>query len=431
MARTLKLGRMEALSHTRAALQGIRVIDLTTVVFGPYATQILADYGAEVIKIEAPEGDSTRYTGPAHEYGMASLFLGVNRNKHSVVLDLKLPDAREALLALTDGADVFIHNIRPQALARLGLSAELLRNRNPRLVFVSLHGFGQEGPYAGLPAYDDIIQALSGVADLTARQSGEARYFPTIMADKTCAQMAAHAVLAALFQRERTGQGQAIEIPMFESTASFLLVEHFYAGHLSNGEPAPERRAASYGYPRTLAGWRRPWRTSDGHVCVMPYSDENWRRFFTATGQPELASDPRFIDIGARTANIAALYAIAAETVSGAPTAYWIDLCRNLQIPCAAINSLQDLECDPHLQAVDFFKEIGTADGLIYRYPRNPVRMSDSAVAPSAPPRLGQDTEAVLGSLGLAPALLERLLSPARASTQRPAADICPGERSD
>lgn len=424
---------MQTSRSTRSALHGIRVIDLTTVIFGPYATQILADYGAEVIKIEAPEGDSTRYTGPAQEPGMASLFLGVNRNKRSVVLDLKLQESRAALLALTDKADVFIHNIRPEALGRLGLTAELLRSRNPRLIFVSLHGFGEGGSYAGRPAYDDIIQALSGVADLTARQSGEVRYFPTIIADKTCAQMAAHAVLAALFQRERTGQGQYIEVPMFESTTAFLLVEHYYSAHFGAMGTQVESTDTDYGYPRTLAGWRRPWRTSDGHVCVMPYSDENWRRFFEATGYPELVSDPRFNNIGARTANIAELYTLAADIVSRASTAYWLDLCRQLQIPCAPINRLQDLETDPHLQEVGFFQNVVTQEGVSYRYPRNPIRMSASEVAPAAAPKLGQDSATILSTLGLEPQVLNRLLKVASASTQTEAqttscADVSIGE---
>jgi len=411
-----------------AALHGIRVVDLTTVVFGPYATQTLADYGADVIKIEAPEGDSTRYTGPSREHGLSSLFLGVNRNKRSVVLNLKEQAAREALLALTDTADVFIHNVRPQALARLGLTAEVLCARNPRLVFVALHGFGEGGPYAGLPAYDDIIQALSGAADLMNRQSGEPRYFPTIAADKTCGQMAVHAVLAALFQRERTGRGQVIEVPMFESTVSFLLIEHFYARHLQGADVTTQPAEEDFGYPRTLASWRRPYRTSDGHVCIMPYTDENWRRFFAATGQEALAADARFKDIGARTRNIAALYAIAGETVARASTAYWLELCRKLQIPCAAIQRLQDLERDPHLQAVGLFHEIETTDGTAYCFVKNPVRLSDSVVEPTLPPRLGEHTQEVLGALDL-PAevlnqVLEQMLGNARDSQCAPASNV-------
>src|SRR5690606_25669005 len=261
----------------RSALAGVRVLDLTSVVFGPYASQILADYGADVIKIESPEGDSTRRTGPQQEAGLAAIFLGINRNKRSVVLDLKQAGARDALLALVDDADVLMHSMRPAKMARLGLDPHTLCARNPRLVYAGLYGFGEGGAYAGQPAYDDIVQGLSGVADIAQRQGGTARYLPTIAADKTCGLAAARAILAALLQRERTGRGQQVEVRMFESMASYLLVEHFYGRHLQD-TPGPA------GYPRVLAPWRRPYQTADGLLCMMPYTDAHWRRFFTETG---------------------------------------------------------------------------------------------------------------------------------------------------
>ncbi len=387
------------------ALAGIRVLDLSTIVFGPYASQTLADYGAEVIKIEAPRGDGTRYNGPAREPGMSALYLGSNRNKRSLVLDLKDPAAREALLALVDTADVFMHNIRPQALARLGLSGAMLLERNPRLVYVGLHGFGEDGPYAGAPAYDDIIQALSGAADLVLRQSGASGYFPTVAADKISAQMAVQAVMAALFQRERTGRGQTIEVPMFEVVTSFLMVEHFYGHHLET-DAAPTQ---PMGYPRSLDASRRPYRTADGWACIMPYTDENWRRFFEAVERPDLSADTRFHDIAGRARHVADLLALTAAIVGERPTYFWLDLCTRLDIPCARINRLEDLEADPHLRAVGFFQTVEAPGGAPYRFPRFPVRMSDSAVAPTAPPRLGEHTAEILAGLGLAPALLARL----------------------
>jgi len=392
------------------ALAGVRVIDLTSVVFGPYATQTLADYGADVIKIEGPEGDSTRRIGPSREPGLTSIFLGSNRNKRSVLLDLKQAAAREALLALTDTADVFIHNVRPQSLQRLGLSAEVMRARNPRLIFVGLHGFGEQGPYAGSPAYDDIIQALSGAADLQHRQSGEPGYFPTIAADKVCGLTAVHAVLAALFQRERSGCGQVVEVPMFESMASFLLVEHLYARHLQTTADAPAPTAADVGYPRALARTRRPYRTADGHACVMPYTDENWRRFFAAVDRPDLAADARFQTMTARTQHIDALLVQVCAIVEQQPTAHWLALCARLDIPCAPINRLHDLEQDPHLAAVGFFQTLPGDDGQDYRFTRPPVRMADSQVPARLPPRLGQHSAEVLGGLGLAPGVLAQLL---------------------
>src|SRR5205085_2911255 len=224
-------------------LTGIRILDLSTVVLGPYASQTLAEYGADVIKIEAPEGDSTRRTGPSNEPGMGAIFLGVNRGKRSVVLDLKQPAGREALVKLVDTADVLMHSIRPQKLAAIGLDPETLRARNPKLVYVGLHGFAEDGPYGGMPAYDDIIQGLSGCAGLMERQSGQPQYYPTIAADKTTGLVAAHAILAALFKRERSGEGSYVEVPMLESMVAFNLVEHFYGLHF---EPA----LAEPGYPR-------------------------------------------------------------------------------------------------------------------------------------------------------------------------------------
>lgn len=262
-----------------SALGGVRILDLTSVVFGPYASQILADYGADVIKVEAPAGDSTRHTGPAQEPGLAVIFLGLNRNKRSIVLDLKQAAARQALLTMADQADVLMHSMRPAKMAALGLDPDTLCGRNPRLVYAGLYGFGAGGAYDGRPAYDDIIQGLSGLADLVDRQTGAPRYLPTVAADKTCGLIAAHAILAALFQRERTGAGQQLEVPMFESMASYALVEHYYGRHLAD-EPGEA------GYPRVLTPWRRPCKTADGHVCLMPYTDAHWRDFFIAAERP-------------------------------------------------------------------------------------------------------------------------------------------------
>ncbi|MBS0428878.1 MAG: CoA transferase [Proteobacteria bacterium] len=394
-----------------AALKGIRVIDLTTVVFGPYATQTLAEYGADVIKIESPEGDGTRRNGPAVEPGMSSMFLGSNRNKRSVVLDLKRPAAREALLALCDTADVFIHNIRPQKLERLGLSSGLLRARNPELVYVGLHGFGETGPYAGEPAYDDTIQALSGAADLVRRQMGEPGYLPTVMADKIAGQMAVHAIIAALFQRERTGQGQSVEVPMFEAVTAFLMVEHFFARQLQNSAAPAPATEEDMGYPRSLAAWRKPYRSADGYVCIMPYTDENWRRFFVATGRSDLLSDARFQTLAHRSRHVAELLELVGGIVVSHPTAHWLDLCRGLDIPCARLNRLEDLEDDPHMQAVAFFQALPFDATTQLCFPRFPLRLSASHVAPKLPPRLGEHTAEVLSALDLPADVLGELLA--------------------
>lgn len=385
------------------ALDGVRILDLTSVVFGPYASQILADYGADVIKVEAPGGDSTRHTGPAQEPGLAAIFLGLNRNKRSIVLDLKQATARQALLTMVDQADVLMHSMRPAKMTALGLDPATLCARNPRLVYAGLYGFGEGGAYDGRPAYDDIIQGLSGFADLADRQTGTPRYLPTVAADKTCGLIAAHAILAALFQRSRTGVGQQLEVPMFESMASFALVEHYYGRHLAD-EPGDA------GYPRVLTPWRRPCQTANGHVCLMPYTDAHWRNFFIAAGRPDLAEDARYADIAARTRHIETLYELLAGIVAGHDTAYWLALCERLEIPAAPVNRLQDLETDPHLQSVDFFVPLESASGSRYRFPRNPVRLQHSHVPPAMPPRLGEHTLAVLRQAGLAEADIAALV---------------------
>jgi crotonobetainyl-CoA:carnitine CoA-transferase CaiB-like acyl-CoA transferase len=377
-----------------AALGSIRVLDLTTVVFGPYASQILADYGADVVKIEAPSGDSTRHTGPAFEPGLSAIFLGINRNKRSLVLDLKQAAAREALLTLVDQADVFMHSVRPQKMALLGLDPDTLRARNPRLIYAGLHGFGNGGAYQGQPAYDDTIQGLSGVADIMARQTGTPRYLPTIAADKTCGLIAAHAILAALFQRERTGQGQFVEVPMFESMTSYMLVEHFYGRHLVDAnEPA--------GYPRTLTPWRKPYQTADGYVCILPYTDNHWKRFFEGSGNPAIAADPRFTDIAARTRHIGELYELVGTIMLQRSTEDWLEFCAQQEIPATRMNSLDDLEQDPHLQSVDFFVDIPDTEQKTYRFTRSPVRMEQGNVEPAMPPRLGEHTWEILSQAGL------------------------------
>jgi len=381
-------------------LNGIRLLDLSTVVFGPYASQMLADYGADVIKIEAPEGDSTRKTGPTTEPGMSAIFLGVNRGKRSVVLDLKTAPAREALLKLVDTADVLMHSIRPQKLAAIGLDPETLRARNPRLIYVGLHGFAEDGPYGGMPAYDDIIQGMSGSAALMERQTGTPQYFPTIAGDKTCGLVAGQAILAALFQRERTGKGAYVEVPMFESMVAFNLVEHFYGQHF-------EPPLADAGYPRVLNRWRRPYQTMDGFICAMPYTDLHWQRFFTEAGRPDLAGDERFMNITTRTRHIEALYAIAADVIASRKTADWLDTFGRLEIPAAHMRRLEELGQDEHLRQTGFFQTVDDPRMGRLVFPGVPVKFDGARPPVRMAPRLGEHTAEVLAEIGLAPARTE------------------------
>ena len=377
-------------------LNGVRILDLSTVVLGPYASQILADYGADVIKIEAPEGDSTRRTGPSTEDGMGAIFLGVNRGKRSIVLDLKTPHGQEALLKLVDTADVLMHSIRPQKLAQIGLDPVTLRTRNPRLVYVGLHGFAQDGPYGGMPAYDDIIQGMSGCAALMERQTGIPQYYPTIAADKTSGLVAAHAILAALFMRERTGEGSYVEVPMLESMVAFNLVEHFYGQHF-------EPPLAGPGYPRLLNPWRKPYRTTDGHVCAMPYTDAHWCRFFIEAGAPELALDDRFTNISARTRNIEKLYELAAQFIAGRSTATWLEIFNQLEIPASQMNRLEDLSQDEHLSATGFFETLQDPMMGTLKFPGVPVKFDHVRPPVRMAPRLGEHTDQLLAELGMKP----------------------------
>jgi crotonobetainyl-CoA:carnitine CoA-transferase CaiB-like acyl-CoA transferase len=375
-------------------LAGIRVIDLSSVVLGPYASQTLAEYGADVIKVEPPEGDSTRRTGPSTEDGMGAIFLGVNRGKRSVVLDLKQPQAREALLKLVDTADVLMHSIRPQKLQAIGLAPEALMARHPRLVYVGLHGFGEDGPYGGMPAYDDIIQGQSGCAALMERQIGQAMYYPTIAVDKTVGLVATHAILAALVGRERSGKGSYVEVPMFESMAAFNLVEHMYGHHF-------EPPLAPTGYPRLFASHRKPYRTTDGYVCVLPYTDAHWQRFFHEGERPDAAADPRFATIADRTRNVEVLYALAAQVLATRSTDEWLATCTRLEIPAARMNRLEDLERDEHLLATGFFRTIADPKMGTLKFPGAAVRIDRQPLPVGMAPRLGEHTEQVLRELGI------------------------------
>ena len=329
-------------------LSGLRVLDLTSVVLGPLATQTLGDMGADIVKIEGPAGDTTRYTGPKRSKDMSALYMGLNRNKRSIVLDLKQDSAKDVLWRLIDGADVFLHSIRPQAIGRLGFGHDNVLARNPRMVYAGVHGFRMDGPYHGRPAYDDVIQGLSGSADLMARLVDEPRYMPTIMADKTCGLVTVNAILAALYEREQSGEGQFVEIPMLETMVAFNMADHIF-GHAFEPPEGP------MGYSRVLTPSRRPYKTLDGYICLLAYTDPQWERFWAEVGVPELKDDPRFDSLASRADNIEAVYSLAGEYIATRNTAEWLEVLPRLEIPCGEIVELESLPDDPHLQAVEFF----------------------------------------------------------------------------
>ena len=385
---------MTADASAARPLAGLRVIDITTVMLGPYATQILGDYGADVIKVESPEGDSTRTTGPSPERGMAATFLGANRSKRSIVLDLKQEAGREALLTLADTADVLVCSVRPQKMRALGLAPEVLRERNPRLIVVGIHGFGEGGPYAGRPAYDDIIQGLCGLAALGELQGEAPAYVPTVMADKTCALFTVQAVLMAVVGRANSGRGSYVEVPMFECMVNFTLVEHAYGAMFRPplGDP---------GYVRLLTPHRKPYPTRDGYICVVPYSTQHWERFFAEAGCPGLMQDERFATIADRTRNIDALYGELARCLTQRTTAQWLEACERLDVPAAPMNRLSDIEADPHLAATDFFLHHDDPGLGHFVTPSAPLRFDAATPAPRLPPRLGQHTVQVLEEAGV------------------------------
>ncbi|WP_242127373.1 CoA transferase [Sphingobium sp. Sx8-8] len=392
-------------------LAGVKVIDLTSVAMGPFASQWLGDFGADIVKVEAPQGDTTRNTGPGNEPGMAAIYLGTNRNKRSIILDLKRTEAREALLKLVDTADIFMHSVRPQKLRKLGLDPDALLARNPRLVYAGFHGFAEAGPYGGRPAYDDIIQGLCGSAALMRQQSGEARYFPTIMADKTTGVIGAIAILAALRGRDASGKGSYVEIPMFESMVAFNLQEHFYGAHFVPPLAPPV-------YPRVMSPSRKPHKTIDSYICVMPYTDAHWRDFFAEVGTPEIAFEERFTGISRRTQNIDALYALAAQHIATKTTAEWIDIFNRLQIPAAPMLELVDLLEDEHLAQTGFFEVLDDEKIGKVRFTGVPVLIDGERLPINFPPRLGEHGRIILAEAGLTEEEINTVLSEPRHPTQ-------------
>lgn len=387
-------------------LDGVKILDLTTVVMGPYATQILGDLGADVIKVEPPEGDVMRFAWPARHAGMGHIYLHANRNKRAIALDLKQAAARDALLALAKNADVLVYNIRPQAMARLKLAYEDLRAVNPRIIYVGGFGYSQRGPYAAKAAYDDLIQGAAGIPWLLKKQGADVpRYAPVIIADRTVGLHIANAVCAALYAREKTGKGQRVDVPMFESLLQTVLGEHL-GGH-SFEPPAGEP-----GYARMLARDRRPFQTADGYVCALIYNDKQWRAFFALIGRPELMQSDKFRDQEARSKNYDDAYALVDAEMRKRSTEQWIEALEAADIPVQRMNSLTDIIADPHLAAIGYLREIDHPSEGRIRSMAVPSEWSETVPEYRLhAPRHGQHTRELLAEAGLDQSAIEALLA--------------------
>jgi crotonobetainyl-CoA:carnitine CoA-transferase CaiB-like acyl-CoA transferase len=385
-------------------LSGVRILDLTTVVMGPFATQLLSELGADVIKVEPHEGDNMRHPAPMKNPGMGYIFLNLNRGKRGIVLDLKKPEGRAALLRMVPKADVLIYNVRPQAMARLGLSWEELKAVNSRLIYVGAYGYSQRGPYAAKAAYDDLIQGISGIPSLVKKSGAPApAYAPVNLADRVTGLHAVYAVTAALYHRERTGEGQSVEVPMFESLAHFVLGDH------SAGQTFDPPSGDS-GYARLLA--RRPYQTRDGYLCTLVYNDKQWKSFTEAIGQPDIMKDERFATQASRARNISSIYAWLADLLHTRTTAEWVALMEKADIPVAPVNGVEDVVADPHLAATGFFSmEEHPSEGRL-RTMRTPT--SWSASPPGAQrhaPRLGEHSAEVLREAGYGDAEIAKMVA--------------------
>jgi len=388
---------MIAKSDEKPMLQGIKVLDLTSVVFGPYCTQMLADLGAEVIKVEAPNvGDVFRWTGRAAKTpGMSPGFMTINRGKKSIALDLKSDEDKATMKALLREVDVFVLNVRGKAVERLGLDYDSVKLLNPEIIYVHCVGFGQDGPYADLQAYDDVIQAASGTATLLSRVDGDprARYLPSLIADKVAGLHAASATLAAIIHKMRTGRGQRVDVPMFEAFTNFMLVEHL-AGKTFDPPNAP------ICYGRQVDPDRQPFPTKDGYISIVAYTDEAWPRVFDVLGNPGFLADDRFANRRLRTVNLPALYQEVARLTPNFSTSELLTACHAAQIPAQPVRDINDIMDDPHLSATGFFERRTHPTEGDYYTMKTPFHFGDYSPATlDHPPKIGEHSEEIVAGL--------------------------------
>ena len=386
-------------------LEGVRIIDASSILMVPYCTRLLADMGAEVIKVETINGDNTRYIGPSINNGMAAVFLNINRNKKSICVDLKTPEGRLIIYKLIKTSDVFVSNIRKVALEKIKLTHSDFEKLNPKIITANAVGFSSEGPYAGLPAFDDTIQAISGMAAYQGAYSNQPSYTSGATADKVTGIMLGMSIIGALFNREKNGKGIELEVPMMETMVDFTLVEHLYGFNFIPPKAPPI-------YPRQSSPNRRPYKTKDGYVAVLPYSDEQWLRFFKLVGKEEILKDSKFSSLKSRNENIDLLYHMLSEELTKQDTNYWLKSLKQSDIPAAKVNFPEEIFEDEHLQETNFFRETQHPSEGKLLYPKFPVEFKNTENGETLhAPNLGENTKEILVGLGYSDFEIESLAS--------------------
>ena len=388
-----------------APLKGIKIIDASSILMVPYCTRLLADMGAEIIKVETLSGDNTRYIGPSVNKGMAAVFLNINRNKKSISVDLKSADGRLIIYKLIKKSDVFVSNIRKASLEKLKLTHSDFIKINSKIITANAVGFSSRGPYAGLPAFDDTIQAISGMAAYQETYSDQPSYTSGATADKVTGLMLGMSILGALFNREKNGEGTELEVPMMETMVDFTLVEHLYGYNFLPPKAPPV-------YPRQSSPNRKPYKTLDGYIAVLPYSDDQWLRFFSIIKKENILKDPKFCSLESRNQNIDELYKILSEELKKRNTSFWIKNLREQDIPATKVNFPKDLFDDEHLERINFFKvQDHPTEGKLL-YPSFPVEFNEDEISESLhAPSLGENTKEILTDLGYSEFEIESFVS--------------------
>ncbi len=380
--------------YNNLPLEGIRVVDLTNIIMGPLTTQILGDLGAEVIKIETSEGDLTRDIGVGHSKKMASVFLGVNRNKRSLVLNLKDKKHKQVFWRLLKKSDIFIHNMRPEKIDKLGFGPSAVTKKIPKIIFVGLYGYGTGGFYSGQPAYDDIIQGQSGLAGLYIEKKGKPEFVPSVIVDKSIGLIASTGLLASYIKKLKTGKGSCLEVSMFEGMVSYLLIEHQYGDIFYPP-------ISKLGYPRLLTNHRKPYKTLDGYICILPYTDKQWFKFFDIIKMPELKKQKSFSSVKQRSKKINVLYNLIEKKIKEKRNKELIKVLKKNDIPHGVVNTLQNLKKDKHLKKINFFRKYKHPSEGKLMIPDTGIKIDNKSLPIRYhQPNLGEQSKEILKELG-------------------------------